>query len=68
MMSRRDYDYLCLLLALGPVGVAYSYRNPTDNMPGWAIDLHHLVLERFKKNTGNHAGETPLDAEGGETG
>ena len=43
----REY-YISLLLKLGEDGILYSLRNPTENMPLWAINYHHEALNRLR--------------------
>ena len=43
----REY-YISLLLKLGEDGILYSLRNPTEDMPIWALDYHHEALNRIR--------------------
>ena len=40
--------YISLLLKLGEDGILYSLRNPTEDMPIWALDYHHEALNRLR--------------------
>ena len=40
--------YIRLLMDLGKVGILYSLKNPTPDMPLWAIDCHYTALNRLR--------------------